>query len=51
MEIENRISAIEAKMVDLANQADYAGLKQLEVSLATEKSNLSETTTAWEALI
>ena len=51
MEIENRISAIEAQMVDLANQADYAGLKQLEVSLATEKSNLSATTTAWEALI
>ncbi len=51
MEIENRISAIEAKMVDLANQADYAGLKQLEDSLAAEKSNLSETTTAWEALI
>lgn len=51
MEIENRIAAIEAQMVDLANQADYAGLKQLEVSLATEKSNLAATTTAWEALI
>lgn len=51
MEIENRIAAIEAQMVDLANQADYAGLKQLEVSLAAEKANLSETTTAWEALI
>ncbi len=51
MEIENRIAAIESQMVDLANQADYAGLKQLEVSLAAEKANLSETTTAWEALI
>jgi hypothetical protein len=51
MEIENRIAAIETQMVDLANQADYAGLKQLEVSLAAEKANLSETTTAWEALI
>lgn len=51
MEIENRIAAIEAQMVDLANQADYAGLKQLELSLAAEKANLSETTTAWEALI
>lgn len=51
MEIENRIAAIEAQMVDLANQADYAGLKQLEASLAAEKANLSETTTAWEALI
>jgi predicted nucleic acid-binding Zn-ribbon protein len=51
IEIENRIAAIEAQMVDLANQADYAGLKQLEVSLAAEKANLSETTTAWEALI
>ena len=51
MEIENRIAAIEAQMVDLANQADYAGLKQLEASLAVEKANLSETTTAWEALI
>ncbi|MFA9198204.1 MAG: ABC-F family ATP-binding cassette domain-containing protein [Aquirufa sp.] len=51
MEIENRIATIEAQMVDLANQADYAGLKQLEASLAVEKANLSETTTAWEALI
>lgn len=51
MEIENRISAIEAQMVDLANQADYAGLKQLEVSLAAEKENLSKTTASWEALI
>ena len=51
MEIENRIATIESQMVDLANQADYAGLKQLEVSLAAEKANLSETTTAWEALI
>ncbi|MHA8094048.1 ABC-F family ATP-binding cassette domain-containing protein [Aquirufa lenticrescens] len=51
MEIENRIAAIEAQMVDLANQADYAGLKQLEASLAAEKANLSEITTAWEALI
>jgi len=51
MEIENRIAAIEAQMVDLANQADYAGLKQLELSLAAEKANLFETTTAWEALI
>jgi ATP-binding cassette subfamily F protein 3 len=51
MEIENRIAAIEVQMVDLANKADYAGLKQLEASLAAEKANLSETTTAWEALI
>jgi ATP-binding cassette subfamily F protein 3 len=51
MEIENRIAAIEVQMVDLANIADYAGLKQLEASLAAEKANLSETTTAWEALI
>lgn len=51
MEIENRISATEAQMVDLANQADYAGLKQLEVSLAAEKENLSKTTASWEALI
>ncbi|MFD3292858.1 ABC-F family ATP-binding cassette domain-containing protein [Aquirufa sp. KTFRIE-69F] len=51
MEIENRIATIEAQMVDLANQADYAGLKQLEASLAAEKANLSNTTTAWEALI
>ena len=51
MQIENRIATIESQMVDLANQADYSGLKQLEVSLAAEKANLSETTTAWEALI
>lgn len=51
MEIENRIAAIETQMVDLANQADYAGLKQLEITLAAEKGNLSETTAAWEALI
>ncbi|MFY9163627.1 ABC-F family ATP-binding cassette domain-containing protein [Aquirufa antheringensis] len=51
MEIENGIAAIEAQMVDLANQADYAGLKQLEVSLAAEKENLSKTTASWEALI
>ncbi|MCL9968449.1 ABC-F family ATP-binding cassette domain-containing protein [Aquirufa antheringensis] len=51
MEIENRIAAIEVQMVDLANQADYAGLKQLEVSLAAEKENLSKTTASWEALI
>ena len=44
MEIENRIAALETQMVDLANQADYAGLKQLEVSLAAEKATLSETT-------
>ena len=51
MEIENRIAAIEVQMVDLANQSDYAGLKQLEVSLAAEKENLSKTTVFWEALI
>ncbi|MFM6913429.1 MAG: ABC-F family ATP-binding cassette domain-containing protein [Aquirufa sp.] len=51
MEIENRIAALETQMVDLANQADYAGLKQLEVSLAAEKATLSETTASWEALI
>lgn len=51
IEIENRIAAIEVQMVDLANQADYAGLKQLEVSLAAEKENLSKTTASWEALI
>ena len=51
MEIENRIAAIEVQMVDLANQSDYAGLKQLEVSLAAEKENLSKTTASWEALI
>ena len=38
-------------MVDLANQADYTGLKQLEISLATEKNNLQTITAAWEALI
>jgi ATP-binding cassette subfamily F protein 3 len=51
MENENRIATIEAQMVDLANQADYEGLKQLEVSLATEKNNLQAITAAWEALI
>jgi ATP-binding cassette subfamily F protein 3 len=51
MENENRIATIEAQMVDLANQADYEGLKQLEVSLATEKNNLQVITAAWEALI
>ncbi|MFM1821461.1 MAG: Zinc import ATP-binding protein ZnuC [Bacteroidota bacterium] len=51
MENENRIATIEAQMVDLANQADYAGLKKLEVSLATEKNNLQAITAAWEALI
>jgi septal ring factor EnvC (AmiA/AmiB activator) len=51
MEIENRIAAIEVQMIDLANKADYAGLKQLEASLAAEKEKLSETTTAWEELI
>jgi ATP-binding cassette subfamily F protein 3 len=51
MENENRIATIEAQMVDLANKADYAGLKQLEVSLATEKNNLQAITAAWEALI
>jgi ATP-binding cassette subfamily F protein 3 len=51
MEIENGIVAIEAQMVDLANKADYTGLKQLEISLAVEKKNLETTTAAWEALI
>ncbi|MHA8073138.1 ABC-F family ATP-binding cassette domain-containing protein [Aquirufa sp. HETE-40SA] len=51
METENRIATIEAQMVELANQADYAGLKQLEISLATEKNNLQTITAAWEALI
>ena len=51
MEIENGIAAIEAQMVDLANKADYTGLKQLEISLAVEKKNLETTTAAWEALI
>ena len=51
MEVELRISAIESKMVDLANQSDYSGLKQLEVDLAVEKENLSVITASWEALI
>ena len=51
MEIENGIAAIEAQMVDLANKADYTGLKQLEITLAVEKKNLETTTAAWEALI
>ena len=51
MEIENRIASIEANMVDLANKADYAGLKQLEVNLAAEKALLAATTESWEALI
>ena len=51
MEVELRISAIESKMVDLANQSDYSGLKQLEVDLAVEKENLAVITASWEALI
>jgi predicted nucleic acid-binding Zn-ribbon protein len=51
MEVELRISAIESKMVDLANQSDYSGLKQLEIDLAVEKENLAVTTASWEALI
>ena len=51
MEVELRISAIESKMVDLANQSDYSGLKQLEVDLAEEKENLAVITASWEALI
>ncbi len=51
MEVELRISAIESKMVDLANQSDYSGLKQLEIDLAIEKENLAITTASWEALI
>ena len=38
-------------MVELANQADYAGLKELETSMATEKEKLAATTSSWEALI
>jgi ATP-binding cassette subfamily F protein 3 len=51
IEIENNISAIELQMVDLANKADYAGLKALETSMATEKEKLAATTASWEALI
>ena len=51
IEIENNISAIELQMVELANQADYAGLKALETSIATEKEKLAATTSSWEALI
>lgn len=51
MEIENHIAAIESQMVDLANQADYAGLKGLETAMAVEKEKLAATTAAWEALI
>jgi septal ring factor EnvC (AmiA/AmiB activator) len=51
IEIETRMAAIETQMVDLANQADYAGLKQLELALATEKELLHITTASWEALI
>jgi ATP-binding cassette subfamily F protein 3 len=51
MEIEHKIAAIESQMVDLANQADYAGLKALETSMADEKEKLVVTTAAWEALI
>jgi ATP-binding cassette subfamily F protein 3 len=51
MEVELRISAIESKMVDLANQSDYSGLKQLETDLAVEKENLAVITASWEALI
>ena len=51
IEIENNISAIELQMVELANQADYAGLKELETSMATEKEKLAATTSSWEALI
>jgi ATP-binding cassette subfamily F protein 3 len=51
MVIENNIASIEAQMVDLANAADYTGLKKLEADLATEKEKLSSTTASWEALI
>ena len=51
IEIENSISAIELQMVELANQADYAGLKTLEESMAAEKEKLAATTASWEALI
>ena len=51
MVIENTIASIEAQMVDLANAADYTGLKKLEVELAIEKEKLTEITASWEALI
>jgi ATP-binding cassette subfamily F protein 3 len=51
IEIENSISTIELQMVELANQADYAGLKTLEESMAAEKEKLAATTASWEALI
>ena len=51
IEIENSISAIELQMVELVNQADYAGLKTLEESMAAEKEKLAATTASWEALI
>ncbi|MFZ9143994.1 MAG: ABC-F family ATP-binding cassette domain-containing protein [Aquirufa sp.] len=51
MVIENNIASIEAHMVDLANAADYTGLKKLEADLAIEKEKLSSTTASWEALI
>jgi ATP-binding cassette subfamily F protein 3 len=51
MVIEKNIASIEAQMVDLANTADYTGLKKLEVELANEKEKLTEITAAWEALI
>lgn len=51
MVIEKNIASIEAQMVDLANTADYTGLKKLEVELANEKKNLEAITAAWEALI
>ena len=51
MVIENNIASIEAQMVDLANAADYAGLKKFEVELAAEKEKLTATTASWEALI
>jgi hypothetical protein len=38
-------------MVDLANQSEYSGLKQLEGDLAIEKENLAVITASWEALI
>jgi ATP-binding cassette subfamily F protein 3 len=51
MVIEQNIVSIEAKMVDFANAADYAGLKNLEVVLAAEKEKLTATTASWESLI
>jgi ATP-binding cassette subfamily F protein 3 len=51
MVIENNIASIEAQMVDLANAADYTGLKKLEADLAAEKEKLSSTTASWESLI